>query len=75
MQAWKALPGYTRKLVNEDSHPVPPFRIKNPLMNMPEFGTAFDLPLNCPMVLPFDKRCDLLAGPQGQPPENNTEQG
>lgn len=65
-QLWasKARSTYEAWQANNDPHPIERFRVNGTLGNMPEFFEAFDLAPDCPMALPEELRCDLLAGPR-----------
>ena len=45
--------------LNTDPHSPTHFRCNGPISNMPEFAKAFNLPDNCPMVRPPDKRVNI----------------
>jgi predicted metalloendopeptidase len=45
--------------LNTDPHSPGEFRCNGPLSNMPEFQKAFNLPADCPMVRPPDKRAAI----------------
>lgn len=57
-QGWKGKirPEYLRMLVKTDPHSPSQFRVNGPLGNLPEFAKAFNLPEDCPMVLPSSER-------------------
>jgi putative endopeptidase len=60
-QVWslKARPEQEELQVATDPHPPAQFRVNGTLANMPEFAQAFDLPADCEMMLPPEKRCRL----------------
>jgi putative endopeptidase len=48
-----------RLRLNTDPHSPTHYRCNAPISNMPEFAKAFNLPDNCPMVRPADKRVNI----------------
>jgi putative endopeptidase len=60
-QVWalKSRPEQEELQVATDPHPPAQFRVNGTLANMPEFAQAFDLPADCEMMLPAEKRCQL----------------
>ncbi|MEP6686236.1 MAG: M13 family metallopeptidase [Verrucomicrobiota bacterium] len=48
-----------RLRLNTDPHSPTKYRCNGPLSNTPEFQKAFNLPDNCPMVRPADKRVSI----------------
>ena len=48
-----------RKLVGDDPHPTPKFRVIGPLSNAPEFQQAFSCKASDTMVRPTGKRCAI----------------
>jgi len=45
--------------LNTDPHSPAHYRVDGPLSDLPEFQKAFNLPDNCPMVRPPDKRVNI----------------
>ncbi len=60
-QVWasKARPEYEQLKVLTDPHPPARYRVMGTLAHMPEFIEAFELPADCKMILPVEKRCRL----------------
>jgi putative endopeptidase len=54
-----ARPEYERNMTVVDPHPLPRFRAAAPLMNMPEFASAFSCQAADPMVRPPEARCKI----------------
>ena len=54
-----ARPEYERSLTITDPHPLPRFRASAPLMNMPEFASAFSCQAADAMVRPAAERCKI----------------
>lgn len=48
-----------RLRLNTDPHSPTHYRCNAPISNMPEFAKAFNLPDNCPMMRPADKRVNI----------------
>jgi len=48
-----------RLRLNTDPHSPTHYRCNGPISNMSEFAKAFNLPANCPMVRPADKRVNI----------------
>jgi putative endopeptidase len=48
-----------RLRLNTDPHSPTHYRCNGAISNMPEFAKAFNLPDNCPMVRPADKRVNI----------------
>lgn len=48
-----------RLMAKTNPHPIPHLRVNGTVANMDAFPKAFDLPDNCPLMLPPDKRCRL----------------
>jgi putative endopeptidase len=60
-QVWHAnqLEDDLRLRLNTDPHSPTHYRCNGPISNMPEFVKAFNLPDNCPMMRPADKRVNI----------------
>jgi len=50
-------PEALRKMIEEDTHPVPRFRVNGALSNLPEFHRAFSCAAGAKMVRPPELRC------------------
>jgi predicted metalloendopeptidase len=48
-----------RLRLNTDPHSPNHYRCNGPISNMPEFAKVFNLPADCPMVRPPDKRVNI----------------
>jgi len=48
-----------RLRLNTDPHSPTRYRCNGPISSMPEFAKAFNLPDNCPMIRPPDKRVNI----------------
>jgi putative endopeptidase len=48
-----------RLRLNTDPHSPTHYRCNGPISNMSEFAKAFNLPANCPMIRPADKRVNI----------------
>jgi putative endopeptidase len=48
-----------RLMAKTNPHPLPHLRVNGTVANMDMFPKAFDLPDNCSIMLPPDKRCHL----------------
>lgn len=60
-QIWatNARPEYVRQQVQNDPHPVAPFRVNQTLKNVPAFAAAYEAAPGDAMTLPEDERADL----------------
>jgi endothelin-converting enzyme/putative endopeptidase len=50
-------PEALRKMIEEDTHPAPRFRVNGALSNLPEFHRAFSCAAGARMVRPPEARC------------------
>ena len=52
-------PEFEQSMVVVNPHPLPRFRVRGPLQNMPEFAAAFSCQAGEPMVAPAGQRCKI----------------
>jgi putative endopeptidase len=57
LRAEAVTPETQQKILKEDSHALPKYRVIGPLSGMPEFQQAFSCKAGTPMVRPPEKRC------------------
>ena len=62
-QVWRNLAedDYAKQLLSNDPHSPPKWRVNGPLSQLTEFKEAFNLPDQCPMVIPPEQRSEMWS--------------